>query len=384
MRLIVAAFGCLVPLAATVSPLVAQEPQASNERYGPTMQFGTGLINAPTAWIAPQSSDFWMTYSAERIPSNPQDVGFSHGWNGNGAIDTHWLGRFSVGLSVYSNNPDWGFFGQGLILKDGEHAKWQPALAVGFRNLGPYDHEDRFLIGHDVAADSISGTHGITAAYFKHFHTLPTLYAVATKSIAFSDLVSLGLTLGYGDGLFSDDGGLGASYDRHGQLIKGLFFGGQFQIHPDAVSSVSLIVENDAWNYNAGIRGEWRGVGLGIYATELEEGTTKRPSDFLIYNYTKINFAVSYAGSFRDVGRGVFLRSEISQLEREQIALRSEVARRERRIKDLQVALQKLQGSALSDVERQRQDLEAQLKQEQDEIRRASERLKELQGEKPQ
>ncbi len=60
------------------------------------------------------------------------------------------------------------------------------------------------------------------------------------------------------------------------------------------------------------------------------------------------------------------------------------MARRERRIHDLQVALGKLQGSALSDVERQRQELEAQLKEEQDQIRRANERLQQLQGGKPQ
>jgi prefoldin subunit 5 len=47
--------------------------------------------------------------------------------------------------------------------------------------------------------------------------------------------------------------------------------------------------------------------------------------------------------------------------------------------------LTKLQGSALSDVDRQRQQLETQLKEEQDAIRRASERLQQLQqGQKPQ
>ncbi len=285
---------------------------------------------------------------------------------------------------MYSNNPEWGFFGQGLLVKDGQFSSFMPAIAVGFRNLGPYDHEDRFLIGHDITVDTLGNTHGFTPSYFNHFHTTPTLYAVATKSFNFSQLFSASLTLGGGDGLFSDDGGLGAAYDRHGQTVKGLFFGTQLQVHPNSVSNISLVAENDAWNYNAGVKGEWRGLGIGIFGTELEEGSQKRPSDFLIYNYAKVSFLVYYHANFRDVGRGVLLRSEITQLEHEQQELKTEMARRERRIHDLQVALGKLQGSALGDVERQRQELEAELKEEQDQIRRANERLQQLQGGKPQ
>jgi hypothetical protein len=348
------------------------------------MQFGTGLINAPTAWISPSTADFWIDYSGQRIPSTNQPLSFAHGWNGNGAIETQWLGRFSLGFSLYSNNPEYGFFGSLLALKDGQFSPLLPAIAVGFRNLGPFDHEDRFLIGHDVTVDTVGNTHGFTPSYFSHFHTSPTLYIVATKSINFTPLFSASLTLGGGDGLFSDDGGLGAIYDRHGQTVKGMFFGTQLQFHPTSVASISLVAENDAWNYNAGIRGEFHGIGFGIYGTELEEGSNKRPSDFLIYNYAKANFVVYYHANFRDVGRGVFLRSEITQLEHEQTELKAEMARRERRIHDLQVSLGKLQGSALSDVERQRQELEAQLKEEQDQIRRANERLQQLQGGKPQ
>jgi hypothetical protein len=357
---------------------------SGQETFSPTLQFGTGLINAPTAWISPSNADFWVDYSGSRIPSTEKSLSFAHGWNGNGAIETQWLGRLSLGFSLYSNNPEYGFFGQALVLKDGQFSPLLPAISVGFRNLGPFDHEDRFLIGHDVTVDTVGNTHGFTPSYFAHFHTAPTLYAVATKSFNFSRLFSASLTLGGGDGLFSDDGGLGQIYDRHGTTVRGLFFGTQLQVHPNDVSSVSFVAENDAWNYNAGIKGEWRGIGLGIFGTELEEGSQKRASDFLIYNYAKVNFVLYYHANFRDVARGVLLRSEITQLEHEQAELKTEMARRERRIHDLQVSLGKLQGSALSDVERQRQELEAQLKEEQDQIRRANERLQQLQGGKPQ
>jgi hypothetical protein len=357
---------------------------SAQETFSPTQQFGTGLINAPVAWISPQTADFWIDYSGMRIPSTTKSLSFAHGWNGNGAIETQWLGRFSLGFSLYSNNPEYGFFGQLLALKDGQFSPLLPAIAVGFRNLGPFDHEDRFLIGHDVMIDTVGNTHGFTPSYFKHLHTAPTVYIAATKSINFTPLFSASFTLGGGQGLFSDDGGLGAAYDRHGQVVKGMFFGTQLQVHPTSVASISLVAENDAWNYNVGLRGEFHGIGIGLYGTELEEGSTKRSSDFLIYNYAKANFVVYYHANFRDVGRGIFLRSEITQLEHQQSELKAEMARRERRIHDLQVSLGKLQGSALSDVERQRQELEAQLKEEQDQIRRANERLQQLQGGKPQ
>ena len=73
--------------------------------------------------------------------------------NSNFALDTHWGGRVSLGASLYSQNPEWGAFGQALLIRDGDLG-FLPALAIGARNVGSYKHEDRFLIGHDVVLDS--------------------------------------------------------------------------------------------------------------------------------------------------------------------------------------------------------------------------------------
>src|ERR1700722_18390131 len=72
-------------------------PGVIPERFGPTLQFGTGLITIPTAWVSPNNSDFFISISGIRIPSQigaTNDL-FSY-FNGNAAIDTHWLGRFNV------------------------------------------------------------------------------------------------------------------------------------------------------------------------------------------------------------------------------------------------------------------------------------------------
>jgi hypothetical protein len=363
--------------------LLQSEPQA----FGPTLDFGTGLITIPTAWVSPKSSDFFITISGIRIPSaiGATNSLFSY-FNGNAAIDTHWLGRFDVGFSLYSNNPEYGFFGSVLVVKDHQFFPWMPAISAGFRNLGPYPHEDRYLIGHDITVDSAGFVKGFTPIFYKHFHTAPTVYGVATKSFELPVPIpsSVSVTVGEGSGLFQQDGGLGNAYSTSWNAGTGFFFGIQGSTHPIQDLTLSLLGENDGWEYNFGGRAEYRGLGLGIYGLELTQGGRHLPQAELIYNYKKIAVVFSYAGNFKELSRGVFLRSEISDLERQQQIMKTEIARREHKIQQLQVQLTKLQGSALSDVDRQRQQLETQLKEEQDAIRRASERLQQLQGQKPQ
>src|SRR5271156_673478 len=174
------------PVLAQDTSAVQQTPsllQSTPQAFGPTLNFGTGLITIPTAWVSPTSSDFFISISGTRIPSAigaTNDL-FAY-FNGNAAIDTHWLRRFDVGFSLYSNNPQHGFFGSVLVVKDHQFFAWMPAISAGFRNLGPFDHEDRYLIGHDITVDSAGFVKGFTPIYYKHFHTAPTFYGVATKT----------------------------------------------------------------------------------------------------------------------------------------------------------------------------------------------------------
>ena len=375
-----------VPTQST-APAAGATTTPQPDPYPASLDFGSGLIDIPVAWVSPNSSDFTLSYGAKRIPSPKVVTGgaFSY-WNGNVALDTHWLNRFDAGVSVYSNNPEWGLFGQVLLLRDGEFASFLPAIAVGARNVGPDTHEERFLIGTDVTVDSLGHQHEITPFYFKEFHTSPTLYVVATKSIAFHSnvLSSVSLTLGGGDGLFSQDGDLGAEYNKSGTVVRGMFFGARTVSHPSPNTTISLVGENNGFDYNAGVVGGWRGLSLGVYGSELEDGTTRSASSLDIYNYRKVNVSFSYSGNFRDVAHGHFLRTQITELEREQQLLRADIAQREQTIKRLQTRLGKLQQGSGGDAAKQRQLLEQELEQERQAIQRANDRLKQLQGEKPQ
>ncbi len=376
------------PQASTTATSTAPvAPTAADEPYNPTINYGVGLIDDPVAWISPNNSDFWFTYGARRIPSGPVETGglFSY-WNGNLSLDTHWLQRFDIGFSLYSNNPEWGFYGSVLAIKENQFASFMPAIAFGFRNLGPYPHEERFLIGTDVTVDSSGNRHEITPFYFKKFNTAPTLYVVATKNflIHTSWLSNVGVTLGGGNGIFSQDGGLGSSYSNSGTVVRGMFFGVRTVSHPSENTSISVVAENNGFDWNAGVIGGWRGLSLGLYGTELGKGGTPSASSFYIYNYAKFDLTLSYNGNFIDVAHGQWLRVHITELQREQRQLHNEIAERNRIITKLDAELAKLQQAEFTDSAKQKAQLEQQLQQEREAIQRANDRLKQLQGGNPQ
>ena len=385
--LVVVAVACPMAVATSQSPVGVQV-----EPYPQTMQFGAGYINVPAAWVSRRSADSWLTLSAKDLPSfdDPSKNSLASRLNSNLSLDTHWFGRASVGVSLYSQNPEWGLFGQALLVRDGDFGlPYLPAFAIGVRNLGSYDHEDRFLIGHDVALDSSGAYDDIVVERYENFDTAPTFYAVATKEFplsAYSESgrATLSVSLGYGNGLFKDDGGLGDQYNNSGTIASGLFMASRVVFHPWANTKITVMAENDGWDWNAGLVADWRGVSLGLYGTELEAGGRKGAEEgFNVYNYTKFNIAIGYTGNVRDISHGVVLRSRVSELTREQNRLRAEISSRERRIKSLEGQLVEAREGEIAQLERRRIQLETEVQAEREAIRRASERLRELEQGRP-
>ena len=383
--------GALTALFAFAAGAGAQEL----DPYPITLYYGTGLINTPVAYVSPANADVRISSTGKWLPYHwdPEQHNFSTRWNTNLAIETHWLGRFTVGASLYSQNPEWGFFGSLLVLRDGT-IPFVPSISIGVRNVGKYDHEERFKIGHDITlVETGDGTgeyvEGVNPL-FEDFDTAPTFYAVATKEFGLSAIsprmggAGMSLSVGWGNGLFQDDGGLGEAYNESGTIAKGLFLGTRFTAHPTLNTTIHVLAENDAWDWNAGVVADWRGISLGVYATELEEGSR---DDNLgptstglehVYNYRKWNVSLGYSGNIIDISRGVLLRTAITELTREAQRLRMEIAERERRIAALEVTLRRAQAGELADIERRRREMETQIGEEREAIRRATERLQEI------
>ncbi len=379
--------GPLIVISAATLLSTALHAQQSDP-YPMTINWGTGLINIPTAWVSPRSSDVWLSLSQKDLPSQPDvaAMNWMTRWNQNAAIDMHWAGRVSTGFSLYDQNPDWGFFGQVLLLRQSEGSFW-PSVSVGALNVGPYTHEDRFLIGTDVRLGADGRYHKYVDSAFSGFHTANTLYAVATKDFTLSERgggTSLGITVGAGNGLFSQDGGLGSRYAHGGTIARGFFGGARFVTHPSLNTTFTLMAENDGWDYNAGALIDWRGITLGAYETELEHLNGRSPAGMNIYGYHKLNIALGYSGNLVDISRGFILRGHITELAREQQLLRFQIAERNRRIRGLEVALAKAQNGELATIAERRAELQKQVDAEQEEIRKAEDRLRQLERQQQQ
>lgn len=366
---------------ATLAGATADAQQV--EPYPGTLYFGSGLVTIPTAWISPRSGDVWVTSSAKDLPSFPDASASNVGTklNTNISIESHWAGRFTVGGSAYSQNPEWGLFGQALLLRQDPASSWMPSVAVGVRNVGPYSHEDRFFIGEDITLGPDSTYHHAVGDRYQKFHTAGSFYGVATKDFLLNNGNSdFGVTAGWGTGLFRDNGGLGKSYNRTGQVVPGLFFGARYSFHPSLNTTVQLLAENDGWDYNAGIVGDWRGLTAGIYGSELEEGGGRSASSYYVYNYRKLNFQLAYNGNIFDIANGLILRSRITELTREQDRLRFEIAVRNQRISRLQVALGKAQNADYASLQDRREALQKEVQAERDAVQRAEDRLRQLEN----
>jgi uncharacterized coiled-coil protein SlyX len=131
----------------------------------------------------------------------------------------------------------------------------------------------------------------------------------------------MSFSVGYGNGLFREDGGLGDQYNNSGTIARGLFLAGRLVMHPSANG---------------------------------------------------------YTGNVRDISRGVVLRSRITELSREHRRLRAEIVSRERRIRRLESQLAGARESEIGQLERRRAQLETEVQAERDAIRRATERLRQL------
>ena len=152
---------CAAALLAAAASSTAAAQQG--DRYPATIQFGTGLVTIPVAWVSPNNTDAWLNTSGRytpTFPDSPVKQGFASLWNTNIAVDVHLLQRFSLGVAAYDQNIDFGFFGQALLLRDNQFSG-MPAIAVGFRNLGNCKIEDRMLLGCDVVATATSGSSSI-------------------------------------------------------------------------------------------------------------------------------------------------------------------------------------------------------------------------------
>jgi hypothetical protein len=384
---------CSVIVALTVC---VAGPARAQQTYPQTLYWGSGLIDVPVAWVSPVSGDFSVGFSGKTLKGSQLSSGldFGNGLNSNSAFAFSILGRAEVGVALFSDNPEWGFFGRALILDEENFrgraglAGWIPSVAAGIRNVGPYSKIDRFSLGYRMApgtqADP-SRQHQADALH-QNFSTGETVYGVATKSFVISDLgqsmprIGLSLSLGYGNGLFEDDGGLGEAYSEHS--TGGLFGGVKMDFFPSERSVLSLIAENNAWDYNLGVALDYRGVQAGMYWTEVGAGNASEVAP-LPYNYSKFAFSLGWRSNALALLRGDVLQDRVAELEREREALLAELKTRQGHVASLQLEIERYRAQNVLDLEQRRAQAEQELKAEREALRRIEERLRRLEQSVP-
>ncbi|GAC1692489.1 MAG: hypothetical protein NVS9B3_10920 [Gemmatimonadaceae bacterium] len=377
-----------------------------------TLMWGTGLVDIPVASVAPLSGDFAINYSGRNFQNGrwalgPQ-VSFDGGVKPQLILSASMFGRAELGFAAYSTNPEYGFFGRAMVLREddleffGGLARFVPSLAVGVRNIGPYSNIDRFGIGYGLFPpnDGTPNYKHIPDPLHTQFNTNGTVYGVATKTFSLRSFVptlpnvDFGLTVGYGNGLFKDDGRLGPQYSSH--ATGGLFYGVNTEFAPARNFTLTLMAENNAWDYNAGASLNYRGIRAGAYLTEIGAGSSSGSSNTpagpngnpalvpsALYNYQKVAFTLGWQSNIFALIQGNFLANQVAALERRRNDLLAQIALRQQRIAALELEINKYEAQNLLELEQSRAKAEAELRSERESLQRLEERLRRVEQQTP-
>ena len=393
-----------VVTAATIGLGALASPLAAQQTYPQTLYWGAGLVDIPVAWVAPLSGDFALNYSVKTFEKGDQTVtkiNYNDQLNSQLTFSLSVFGRVEAGVAFYSSNPEYGFFGQALVLNEeqfrGRPGGWFiPSIAFGVRGIGPYDQIDRFGIGYSLLPPNPGSPNyrHVADSIHESFDVTPTVYGVGTKSFSLADIrsgwpdVNLSISVGYGNGLFSEDGELGDAYAKNS--TGGLFGGLKVDFTPTPNTVLSLMAENNAWDYNVGASLDWRGMRAGLYWTELGAGAARSPDNTTteaaaraLYNYSKFAFTLGLQSNIFALLKGDFLRTRVTQLERQREALLAEIQTRQQRIAALELEINRYEAQNLLELEQRRAAAEAELRAGREALQRLEERLRRIEERAP-
>jgi len=377
-----------------VAALVGRRVQAQTE-FAPTLHWGSGLVDIPAAWVSPLSGDFALNWSAQGLQTSPSIPQYQSSLAATGSLQVSLFEHAELGMSVLSKDFEHGFYGQLLLLDQekfrGGKASFLPSIAVGMRNIGPYDHIDRLTLGYEQTLSPGGGSAPSIATDSLHqsFRTGNTVYGVATKSFNLTDFkstwpdVGVSLTLGYGNGLFSNHGSI-PTRDYATDATGGLFYGIKTDFRPTTNTLVSFMAENNAWDFNVGTYVMYRGLRAGVAVTELGAGSPKFvPGDpaSALYKYTKLNFSLGWQSNFLALLHGNILENRVAELKKQRDTLLAQIGEHQQRIAQLQGEIHRYEAQNLLELEERRAQAQNELETETDALHRLEERLRRIESE---
>ena len=368
----------------------------TNTEFPQTRFWGTGLIDIPTASVSPLSGDFTIQYAGTGFQTSPQIPLYHTSLNSQGNLTVAFFGRAEIGVTAFSGDPEQGFSGQLLLLRQQDFSassplRFLPNIAFGVRNVGPYSHIDRFDLGYGESVNPNGGSAPVIRVDSLHqsFNTGNTVYGVVTKGIMLSDLKSslpeIGIdgTIGYGNGLFSNHGNLPVRLYA-ANATGGLFYGLDATMRPTPNTLVTIMGENNAWDFNVGAQVDYRGLRAGVAVTELGAGSQHiDPAEAAtaIYHYTKFSFTLGWHSNIFALFKGHFLENREAALRHQRDQMLAEVSKRQARIAELETLVKQYEAQNLLELEQRREAAQAELKAESEALHRLEERLKRVETE---
>jgi hypothetical protein len=380
-----------------VAVLIAASRAGAQQEYPPTLYWGTGLIDIPVAWVPALTGDFFINYAGKTFEPDPTatKINYSDDLNSQLVFGLSGWGRLEAGWAAYSSNPEGGFFGRALLLREDNGrsgiGRWLPGVAVGVRNVGPYKRIDRFGIGYQLLppTDDNPNFEHVPDALHQNIDTRNSFYGVATKGFNLAEIrpnwadVDLSFTLGWGNGLFSEDGGI-EDYGSHDN--GGLFYGIKTDFTPTPNVMISLMGEDNGWDYNLGASVVYRGIRAGLYLTEVGQGSAdldqSRDASF-VYGYQKFAFTAGWQSNIFALLRGEWLQSRAAALEQQRQALLAAIAERQQRIAALELEINRYEAQNLLELEQRRVQAEEELRREREALQRLEERLRQIERQMP-
>jgi hypothetical protein len=378
-------------LAAGATCLLVRSVGAQAE-FQQTVNWGSGLIDIPAAWVSPLTGDVAINWSGRSLQTSPAIPQYRSSFDGNGALQVALFGRAELGMSVYSSDFEHGFYGQALIINQddfrGGKGAFLPSIAVGIRNVGPYKHIDRFGLGYSQVLPAGGGSAPVVVVDSLHrdFQTGNTVYGVATKSFSLSDLrsawpdVGVSLTIGYGNGLFTNHGSIPVR-DYAADATGGLFYGIQTEFRPTTNTLLTVMAENNAWDFNVGTAFSYRGLRAGLAITELAAGSAHLnaadPASAL-YRYPKVNISLGWQTNIFALFRGNVLENRAAELRKQRDVLLADITQRQTRIAQLQGEIRRYEAQNLLELEQRRAQAQTELQSETETLHRLEERLRRI------
>ncbi len=377
-----------------VAMLMGRRVQAQTE-FAQTLHWGTGLIDIPTAWVSPLSGDFSLNWSGTALQTSPSVPQYQNSLEWTCSLGVALFQHVEVGMSVLSKDFEHGFYGRVLLWNAdnfrGRTGSFLPSLAIGMQNIGPYNHIDRFGLGYAQGFNPGGGTAPLIGVDSLHrtFSTANTVYGVATKSFSLTDLrstwpdVGVSLSLGYGNGLFTNHGSL-PTRDYAADATGGLFYGIKTDFRPTPNTVLSVMAENNAWDFNVGTYVAYRGLRAGVAVTELGAGNPKftagDPASAL-YRYTKLNFFLGWQSNFLGLLHGNLLENRVAVLKKQRDDLLAQIGEHQLRIAQLQGEIHRDEAQNLLELEERRAQAQTQLETETDALRHLEDRLHRIETE---